>query len=95
MVSKFGETVGAAGGIGTTTLQQAYNNSSDPEITINSTLDGLSIKNGTGNADNVTNLLQGVNAAGTVTSFISADGAFSGTSISATTLIIGSNYYRC
>jgi hypothetical protein len=91
LVSKFGETVGAAGGIGTTTLQQAYNNSSDPEITINSTLDGLSIKNGTGNADNVTNLLQGVNAAGTVTSFISADGAFSGTSISATTLIIGSN----
>ena len=94
LVSKFGETVGAAGGIGTTTLQQAYNNSSDPEITINSTLDGLSIKNGTGNADNVTNLLQGVNAAGTVTSFISADGAFSGTSISATTLIIGSNQSR-
>jgi len=86
LVSKFGETVGAAGGIGTTTLQQAYNNSSEPEILINSTLDGLSIKNGTGNADNTTSLLQGLNAAGTVTSFIRADGAFSGTSIYGTGL---------
>jgi hypothetical protein len=83
--SKFGETVGATGGVSTTNLQQAYNNSSDPEILINSTLDGLSIKNGTGNADNVTSLLQGLNAAGSVTSFIRADGAISGTSISATT----------
>jgi hypothetical protein len=82
LVSKFGETVGAAGGIGTTTLQQAYNNSSEPEITINSTLDGVSIKNGTGNLDNVSSLLQGLNAAGTVTSFIRADGLFSGSSIS-------------
>jgi len=82
LTSKFGETIGAAGGIGTTTLQQAYNNSSDPEITINSTLDGLSIKNGTGNPDNTTQLLQGENTAGTVTSFIRADGLFSGSSIS-------------
>lgn len=77
-VSKFGETVGAAGGLSTTNLQQAYENSSTPEITINSTLDGLSIKNGTGNADNITNLLEGVNAAGDTTSFIKADGSFSG-----------------
>jgi len=82
LVSKFGETVGAAGGIGTTTLQQAYNNSSEPEITINSTLDGLSIKNGTGNPDNATSLLQGLNTAGGVTSFIRADGLISGSSIS-------------
>jgi hypothetical protein len=86
LVSKFGESVGAAGGIGTTTLQQAYNNSSNPEITINSTLDGLSIKNGTGNDDNTTSLLQGINSGGTVTSFIRADGAFSGTSIYGTGL---------
>lgn len=82
LVSKFGETVGAAGGVGTTNLQQAYNNSSEPEITINSTLDGLSIKNGTGNADNTTSLIQGLNSGGTVTSFIRADGLFSGSSIS-------------
>jgi hypothetical protein len=80
--SKFGETVGAAGGVSTTTLQQAYNNSSIPEITTNSTLGALSIKNGTGNADNVTNLYEGQNNAGSITSFIRADGLFSGSSVS-------------
>jgi hypothetical protein len=79
--SKFGETVGASGGISTTNLQQAYNNSVEPEILINSTLDGVSIQNGTGNADNVSQLLQGKDAAGTVTSFIRADGAISGSTI--------------
>ncbi len=81
LVSKFGETVGASGGISTTNLQQAYDNSVEPEIVINSTLDGVTIKNGTGNADNVSHLLQGENAAGTVTSFIRADGAISGSTI--------------
>jgi len=85
-VSKFGELIGAAGGTSTTTLQQAYDNSSEPEITINATLDGFSLKNGTGNADNVSQLLQGINSGGTVTSFIRADGAFSGTSIFGTGL---------
>jgi hypothetical protein len=85
-VSKFGELFGGTGGISTTTLQQAYDNSTTPEIVINSTLDGVTIKNGTGNADNVTNLLEGQNAAGTTTSFIRADGAFSGTSIFGTGL---------
>ncbi|NBP66057.1 MAG: hypothetical protein EBU66_15520, partial [Bacteroidetes bacterium] len=82
LVSKFGETVGAAGGVATTNLQQAYNNSTNPEIIINSTLDGLSIQNGTGNADNITPLLQGNNTVGVTTSFIRADGLFSGSSIS-------------
>jgi hypothetical protein len=81
--SKFGETIGAAGGLSTTTLQQAYNNSSTPEIIINSTLDGLSIQNGSGNADNITNLLEGKNASGNTTSFITASGGFSGLSLSA------------
>jgi hypothetical protein len=85
-VSKFGELIGAAGGTSTTTLQQAYNNSTEPEITIDATLDGFSLKNGTGNADNVSQLLQGINSGGTVTSFIRADGAFSGTSIFGTTI---------
>jgi hypothetical protein len=90
-VSKFGELIGAAGGTSTTTLQQAYNNSSNPEITINSTLDGLSIKNGTISGDSVTNLIEGVNSSNVVTSFIRADGAFSGTSIFGNTLNIGGN----
>jgi hypothetical protein len=84
-VSKFGEVLGGTGGLSTTTLQQAYDNSSTPEIVINATLDGLSIKNGTGNADNVTNILEGLNTAGSTTSFIRADGGISGSSISAVT----------
>ena len=82
-VSKFGEIMGGTGGISTTTLQQAYDNSSNPEIIVNSILDGLSIKNGTGNGDSTTRLLEGVNAAGNVTSFITASGVFSGSSIQA------------
>ena len=85
-VSKFGEVMGGTGGLSTTNLQQAYNNSTEPEILINSTLDGLSIQNGTGNADDVTQLLQGKNTAGTTTSFIRADGAISASTISATTI---------
>ena len=87
-VSKFGEILGGTGGISTTTLQQAYNNSIEPEIIINSTLDGLSIKNGTGNADNVTNLLEGLNTAGSITSFVRADGFISGNSLNAPNLTI-------
>jgi hypothetical protein len=79
LVSKFGESFGGTGGLSTTTLQQAYDNSSNPEIIINAVLDGLSIQNGTGNADNVTRLLEGVNAADNATSFIRADGYISGT----------------
>ena len=77
-VSKFGELLGGTGGLSTTTLQQAYDNSSQPEITINSALDGLSIKNGTGNPNNVTNLLEGVDSTDVTTSFIRADGTISG-----------------
>lgn len=80
IISKFGEiSAGGAGGSSTTTLQQAYDNSTSPEIVINATLDGLSIKNGTGNADNITKLIEGVNTVGNTTSFIQADGLFSGT----------------
>ena len=85
-VSKFGEVIGGTGGISTTTLQQAYDNSTTPEIVINAVLDGLSIKNGTGNPDNTTNLLEGLNAAGATTSFIRADGAFSGNGVTASTI---------
>ena len=79
--SKFGELLGGTGGLSTTTLQQAYNNSTSPEIVINATLDGLSIKNGTGNSDITTRLLEGLNAAGNATSFIRADGDISGTTL--------------
>jgi len=50
-------------------------------LTINALLDGLSIKNGTGNADNVSNLIEGINASNVKTSIIRADGAISGSSL--------------
>jgi hypothetical protein len=84
LTSKFGETVGAAGGISTTNLQQAYNNSVTPEIVTNSAEGALSIQNGTGAADNITNLFEGRNTATSITSFITAAGSFSGSSVSAT-----------
>jgi hypothetical protein len=90
--SKFGETVGSAGGVSTTNLQQAYNNSITPEITTNTTLGALSIKNGTGNADNVTRLLEGINAAGNTTSFIRADGDISGTTFQSNSYISTGTY---
>jgi len=90
-VSKFGETIGAAGGLSLTTLQGAYNNSSNPEIVINSTLDGLSIKNGTGNADNTTRLLEGLNTAGDSTSFIRADGYVSGATFQTKSVTLNEN----
>lgn len=88
-VSKFGESIGGAAGISTTNLQQAYDNSITPEIIINSTLDGFTIQNGTGNADNLTNLLEGKNSGGTTTSFIRANGDFSGNNITANTIVVG------
>jgi hypothetical protein len=84
-VSKFGELLGGTAGLSTTTLQQAYNNSTTPEITTNSTLGALSIKNGNG-ADNVSNLFEGINSGGTTTMFIRADGSISASTISATTV---------
>jgi hypothetical protein len=93
-VSKFGELLGGAGGISTTTLQQAYNNSATPEIVTNSAEGPLSIKNGVGaGTDNVTNLFEGVPFATTgTTSFIRADGLISGSSVSAPT-ISATTYY--
>jgi hypothetical protein len=79
LVSKFGELLGGTGGLSTTTLQQAYDNSTTPEIVTNSTLGALSIKNGAGTADNITILFEGQTSTNGVTSFISADGYISGT----------------
>jgi hypothetical protein len=52
--SKFGETVGSAGGFSTTNLQQAYNNSINPEIITNSSLGALTLQRGSASdSDNV------------------------------------------
>jgi len=83
LVSKFGETIGAAGGVSTTNLQQAYNNSSNPaEIVTNSTLGALHVKNGSGLPDNVSKIFDAISSGGTSTAFIRADGLISGSSVS-------------
>jgi len=83
-VSKFGELLGGAGGISTTTLQQAYNNSSSPaEIITNSSLGALHIQNGSGNPDNVSTIFEVYNSGGTSTAFMRADGLISGSSLAA------------
>jgi hypothetical protein len=88
----FGQPTAGVSSMSTGTLQQAYDNSIQPEIVINSTLDGVTIKNGTGNADNVTHLIEGQDANGLVTSYIVADGnsSFTGTTI---TSLSGSSGY--
>jgi hypothetical protein len=91
LVSKFGESFGGTGGLSTTTLQQAYNNSTTPEITTDSTLGPLSVKNGAGTLDNVTNVFEGVNATGTTTSIIRADGLISGSTISTPSFTANTN----
>jgi hypothetical protein len=91
LVSKFGESFGGTGGLSTTTLQQAYDNSTTPEITTNSTLGPLSVKNGAGTLDNVTNVFEGVNATGTTTSIIRADGLISGSTISTPSFTANTN----
>jgi hypothetical protein len=90
-VSKFGESFGGTGGLSTTTLQQAYNNSTSPEITINSLLGALSVHNGSGNADNVSLLFESENASSVLTSFIRADGLISGTSLATPSFSANSN----
>jgi hypothetical protein len=92
LTSKFGESFGGTGGISTTTLQQAYNNSSFPaEIITNSILGALHIQNGAG-ADNVSKIFDAINSGGTSTAFMRADGLISGSSVSAPT-ISATTYY--
>jgi hypothetical protein len=72
LVGKFGEAVGAAGGLATTTLQNAYNNSTIPQITTNATTDGVVIKQGSGLDTDSLIIFQ--NGAGTQTGKITGEG---------------------
>jgi len=72
--SKFGSVAGL-GSLSTTSLQQAYNNSLTPEIITDSTLGAVSIKRGS--ASDTDNIIEGLNNAGSVTSWIKADGTSS------------------
>ena len=93
LTSKFGETIGAAGGVSTTNLQQAYNNSSNPEILTNSVLGALHIKNGDG-PDSTATIIEGANSSGTTTSIIFADGRISGTTLLSPSFTANTNGVR-
>jgi hypothetical protein len=54
-------------------------------------LGGLTIQNGTGNVDNVTNLFEGINTAGNTTSFIRADGYISAATVQTGGVVLNSN----
>lgn len=71
-VSKFGEILGGTGGLSTTTLQQAYNNSSNPEIVTNVTQDGLQLRDGTNDGSSKNIIIE--DFVGNQTAWITAGG---------------------
>jgi hypothetical protein len=83
LVSKFGESFGGTGGLSTTTLQQAYNNSTNPEIVTNSTLNGVQFRGGTGTDTDKNIIIE--NNASSETAYITAGGQGVFNSLSATT----------
>jgi hypothetical protein len=86
LVSKFGEVLGGTAGISTTTLQQAYDNSVNPEITTNSTLGAVQFKGGTGSNTDKNIIIE--NNSSVETAFIRADGFISGSSLNAPNITI-------
>jgi len=73
---KLGQIVGAAGGSSVSSLQNAYNNSVQPEITTSSTLGAVTFKRGS--AADTDSVMEGQNGAGTVTSNIDGNGKITG-----------------
>ena len=86
LVSKFGEVLtGTAGGFSTTTLQQAYDNSVQPEILTNSTLGAVTFKRGsTSESDNVIEVQSNT---GNNTFAVTGEGNVSGNSFNVKTYI--------
>jgi hypothetical protein len=82
--SKFGELLGGTLGLSTTTLQQAYDNSTNPEIMTNSTLDGVQFRGGTGSDLDANIIIE--NNAGTQTGAWYANGNLIAKNLTATTL---------
>lgn len=82
-IGKLGETIGGTAGISTSTLQQAYNNSVNPEILTDSTRGAVSFKRGSSSdTDDVTEILNG---SGTKTHSVNGNGEiFSGSETAST-----------
>lgn len=70
--SKFGEVSASGGGTSTTTLQQAYDNSSTPELVTDSTRGALTVRRGS--AADTDNVFEGKNNASTTTFSVDGNG---------------------
>jgi hypothetical protein len=81
---RFGE-VGSVGSALTGTLQNAYDNSIDPEIITDSTRSALTVRRGS--AADTDNVIEVQNGAGTVTASIRGDGVITGENIVGSTSI--------
>jgi hypothetical protein len=79
IASRFGESSVGAAGVSVSTLQNVYNNSSDPEITTDATRGAVSIKRGS--AADSDNVLEILNGAGSTALAIKATGAVSGATL--------------
>jgi hypothetical protein len=82
---KFGGTSGV-GGLSVSTLQNAYDNSSSPEILTDSTRGALSVKRGSG-ADTDT-ILEGLNNANTTTFSVTGNGVINSAPLTASEMVI-------
>lgn len=80
--TKFGETVGSAGGIPVSTLQTAYDNSVTPEIVTNSTLGAVTFQRGS--AADTDAVIEVRNAATTTTFSVSGNGLATAASLNVT-----------
>jgi hypothetical protein len=89
LVSKFGESFGGTGGLSTTTLQQAYNNSTNPEIVTDTTLGGVQFKGGTGNNTDKNIIIE--NNSSVETGYWNADGSLFASTITGGTTTINGN----
>lgn len=81
-VSKFGEITGSTGGISTTTLQQSYNNSTEPEILTDPTRGAVSLRRGS--AADSDNVIEIQNNAGNTNARITGEGNIFGNNLSGT-----------
>lgn len=85
-VSKLGESAVGGSGTSTTNLQQAYTNSSDPEILTDSTRGAVSIRRGS--AADTDAVLEGLNNASSVTFSVTGNGVVKSTAVTASRLLV-------
>lgn len=87
VANKFGDTSSVSGGVGLTTvsLQQAYNNSSDPEVSTDSTRGAVTLREGTGTDTN--NVVEVQNSLGTVVASIDGAGTITGKTNASTSTV--------